>query len=53
MEKRTIIKLIEGYKRVIDKIINSDSCPLSGDLVMLSMEMQQKLDDLYKDSKED
>ena len=49
MQKCTIIEIIEGYKRVIDKIINSDSCPLPGDLVMLSMEMQQKLDDLYQE----
>jgi len=35
-EKRILLKSIEGYKRVIDKIINSDSYPLSDDLTVIN-----------------
>ena len=47
-EKRILLKSIEGYKRVIDKIINSDSYPLSDDLMILSMEMGRKLQEIKK-----
>jgi len=47
-EKRLLLKFIEGYKKVIDKIINSDSYPLSDDLVGLSMEMERKLQEIKK-----
>lgn len=47
-EKRILLKSIEGYKRVIDKIINSKSYPLSDDLMILSMEMERKLQEIKK-----
>ena len=47
-EKRILLKAIEGYKRVVDKIINSKSYPLSEDLMILSMEMERKLQEIKK-----
>lgn len=47
-EKRILIKAIEGYKRVIDKIINSKEYPLSDDLMILSIEMERKLSEIKK-----
>lgn len=48
IEKRILLKSIEGYKRVIDKIINSDTYPLSADLMVLSMEMERILKEIKK-----
>jgi hypothetical protein len=47
-EKRILLKSIEGYKRAIDKIINSKSYPLSGDLMIISMEMERKLQEIKR-----
>ena len=47
-EKRILLLAIEVYKRVVDKLISSDAYPPLEDLIILSMGMEQKLNEIRR-----